>query len=163
MYCKTTLLSGLRGTFIAMLLGFAWLTVYAERAPIQSAAVLVYHRFGDHVSDSMTTRTSVFLEQIEALRAAGYHIIPLNELISGVYGQSPMPDKAIAITVDDGHRSFYEDALPIVRRDHIPVTLFIYPSAISNASYAMTWEQLREAMSTGLVQIESHTYWHPNR
>jgi Polysaccharide deacetylase len=42
------------------------------------------------------------------------------------------------------------------------VTLFVYPSAVSNAAYALTWEQLRELQATGLVDIQSHTYWHPN-
>jgi peptidoglycan/xylan/chitin deacetylase (PgdA/CDA1 family) len=52
--------------------------------------------------------------------------------------------------------------LPLVRKYHIPVTLFIYPSAISNAPYAMTWGQLREMKETGLFDFQSHTYWHPN-
>jgi peptidoglycan/xylan/chitin deacetylase (PgdA/CDA1 family) len=51
---------------------------------------------------------------------------------------------------------------PIIKRDKIPVTLFIYPSAISNAAYAMTWPQLAEMAQSGLVDIQSHTYWHPN-
>jgi peptidoglycan/xylan/chitin deacetylase (PgdA/CDA1 family) len=56
----------------------------------------------------------------------------------------------------------YTEMLPIVRRYSIPVTLFIYPSAISNASYALTWEQLKELRQSGLFDIQSHTYWHPN-
>jgi peptidoglycan/xylan/chitin deacetylase (PgdA/CDA1 family) len=64
--------------------------------------------------------------------------------------------------VDDGHSTVYTELLPRVLRHHIPVTLFIYPSAISNASYAMTWEQLAELRATGLFDIQSHTYWHPN-
>ena len=51
---------------------------------------------------------------------------------------------------------------PLVRKYHIPVTLFIYPSAISNASYAMTWDQLRELKKSGFFDFQSHTYWHPN-
>jgi peptidoglycan/xylan/chitin deacetylase (PgdA/CDA1 family) len=68
----------------------------------------------------------------------------------------------VVITVDDGHRSVYDTLLPLVRQYQIPVTLFIYPSAISNASYAMTWDQLRELTGTGLFTVQSHTYWHPN-
>jgi peptidoglycan/xylan/chitin deacetylase (PgdA/CDA1 family) len=52
--------------------------------------------------------------------------------------------------------------LPLVKQYRIPVTLFIYPSAISNASYAMTWEELRELRKSGLFDLQSHTYWHPN-
>jgi hypothetical protein len=42
------------------------------------------------------------------------------------------------------------------------VTLFVYPSAISNATYAMTWAQLTELRASGLFDIQSHSYWHPN-
>jgi peptidoglycan/xylan/chitin deacetylase (PgdA/CDA1 family) len=68
----------------------------------------------------------------------------------------------VVITVDDGHKSIYTDMLPLVKKYQIPVTLFIYPSAISNATYAMTWSQLRELKETGLFDLQSHTYWHPN-
>jgi peptidoglycan/xylan/chitin deacetylase (PgdA/CDA1 family) len=54
------------------------------------------------------------------------------------------------------------DMFPLVKDYRIPVTLFVYPSAISNAPYAMTWEQLRELQESGLFEIQSHTYWHPN-
>ena len=97
-----------------------------------------------------------------ALRQEGYTFLPLSRAVAGLRGQPPLPDKAVAITVDDGHRSVYTELLPILRREHLPVALFIYPSAISNASYAMTWEQLAELQATGLVEIHSHTYWHPN-
>ena len=50
----------------------------------------------------------------------------------------------------------------MLRRRGVPVTLFVYPSAVSNAAYALTWEQLRELQATGLVDVQSHTYWHPN-
>jgi peptidoglycan/xylan/chitin deacetylase (PgdA/CDA1 family) len=52
--------------------------------------------------------------------------------------------------------------LPLVEEYHFPVTLFIYPSAISNASYAMKWDQLAALARTGFFDIQSHTYWHPN-
>jgi peptidoglycan/xylan/chitin deacetylase (PgdA/CDA1 family) len=51
---------------------------------------------------------------------------------------------------------------PLLKRYRIPATLFLYPSAISNASYAMTWDQLREIKASGLFDFQGHTYWHPN-
>jgi peptidoglycan/xylan/chitin deacetylase (PgdA/CDA1 family) len=52
--------------------------------------------------------------------------------------------------------------LPLVQRYRVPVTLFVYPSAVSNAAYALRWEQIRQLQETGLFDIQSHTYWHPN-
>lgn len=143
----------------------AWIAVFLI-APVwaepDAAAILVYHRFGPTVADSMTTRTMVFEAQLARLRADGYHILPLSSLVAGLEGRAPLPAKALAITVDDGHRTVYSELLPIIRRERLPVALFIYPSAISHAPYAMTWAQLAEIVATGLVEVHSHTYWHPN-
>jgi peptidoglycan/xylan/chitin deacetylase (PgdA/CDA1 family) len=134
----------------------------SESAEGAAATILVYHRFGPVVADSMTVRTSVFASQLQFLRENGYTVVPLREIVSFLTGHGELPPRAVAITADDGHRSVFTDMKPLVEKYNIPVTLFIYPSAISNASYAMTWEQLGELKATGLFDIESHTYWHPN-
>ena len=127
------------------------------------ASILLYHRFGPVVKDPMTVRTATFRAQLDYLTQHGYPIIPLRTLVSYLLGQGPAPPaRAVVITADDGHASVFAEMLPIVREYHVPVTLFIYPSAISNASYAMTWGQLAELHRTGLFDIQSHTYWHPN-
>lgn len=125
--------------------------------------VLCYHRFGVEVADSMTIKNSAFAEQMEWLKTNGYSVIPLDMAMGYLKGTvKSIPAKSVVITVDDGHKSVYSDMAPIVKKYKIPVTLFIYPSAISNAKYAMTWEQLRELETTKLFHVESHTYWHPN-
>jgi peptidoglycan/xylan/chitin deacetylase (PgdA/CDA1 family) len=126
------------------------------------AVILCYHRFGPTVADGMTTRTATFEQQIARLRADGWQFVPLDAVIEGLRGRRPLPEKAVAITIDDGHATVYTEVLPIVRRESLPVTLFIYPSAIGNAKYAMTWEQLQALKDTGYFSIEAHTYWHPN-
>lgn len=147
------------------LFALAWIAVLWAApglATEHTAAILVYHRFGATVADGMTTRTSVFEAQIARLRQEGYTIAPLNQIVDGLAGKFEFAPRTLAITVDDGHLSVYTDLLPIIRREHLPVALFIYPSAISNASYAMTWQQLVELAATGLVEVHSHTYWHPD-
>ncbi len=129
-----------------------------ERVPI-----LLYHRFGPVVSDSMTVTTAVFRSQLEYIREKGFTVIPLRQLVDYYLRKGPPPPPgSVVIVADDAHKSVYTDMLPLVKKYHIPVTLFIYPSAISNASYAMTWEELREVKRTGLFDLQGHTYWHPN-
>ena len=133
----------------------------AEERP--AVPILVYHRFGPTVADSMTVTTAVFDEQLAWLRTHDYRIIPLRALLDSLHNPAnPVPPRAVVITVDDGHESVYRELLPRLRRERFPVTLFIYPSAISNADYALTWPQLAEIRDTGLVDVQSHTYWHPN-
>lgn len=146
-----------------LLLLFSSLPTRAD-APV-NVPILCYHRLGPTVTDSMTVTTDVFESQLRYLRDNGYTVIPLRALVDYRLGTAPPPPpRSVVITFDDGHRSVYEHALPLIRQYGIPVTLFIYPSAISNshAPYAMSWEQLGELAATGLFDVQSHTYWHPN-
>ena len=149
------------GTALAFLCG---LTGVGNAAASEAGIpILVYHRFADTVNDSMTVRISTLESQLRFLQEHGYHIVPLRAAVDWLRDPNAvLPEKPVVITVDDGHRSVFEKLLPIVLHDRFPVTLFIYPSAISNASYALTWDQLRTLKQTGWFDIQSHTYWHPN-
>ena len=141
-------------------------TAFAEQGTheaVSAVAILVYHRFSDTADDSMTVRVTTFEAQLRFLKQHGYEIVPLRAIVSWLRDPAAtLPRKAVALTVDDGHESVYQRLLPIAQREQLPVTLFVYPSAISNASYALTWEQLRTLRATGLFDVQSHTWWHPN-
>jgi peptidoglycan/xylan/chitin deacetylase (PgdA/CDA1 family) len=125
--------------------------------------ILLYHRFGPTVADGMTMTTSVFASHMKYLHDNGFTVIPLRQLVDYYRGKAPAPKpKSVVIVEDDAHKSVYSEMLPVIRQYGYPVTIFAYPSAISNAKYAMTWEQLRELKKTGLFDVQSHTYWHPN-
>jgi len=128
-----------------------------------SIPVLLYHRFGPVVADSMTMPTSVFESHLQFLHDHAYKVLAIRDLVDNYFklGIRP-PRRSVAISVDDGHVSVYSDMFPLIKKYRIPVTLFLYPSAISNASYAMNWEQLREIKDSGLFDFQSHSYWHPN-
>jgi peptidoglycan/xylan/chitin deacetylase (PgdA/CDA1 family) len=147
--------SGVIAAFI-MLLGLA-------TAEPQEIPVVVYHRFHPTQSGPTTVRTGTFEEQLTWLNEHHYHVIPLHKVIDALRrGRISVDAPAVAITVDDGHISVYTQMWPVIQQHHVPVTLFIYPSAISNVSYALTWKQLRMMQESGLVDVQSHTYWHPN-
>ena len=140
---------------------------YAATAPLaepdSGTPILLYHRFGPTVADGMTIKTSVFEAHLRYLRDNGYRVIPLRQLVAWKLRQGPPPPpKSVVIVEDDAHKSVYTDMLPLVKRYNVPVTVFIYPSAISNAKYAMTWDQLRALKRSGLFDFQGHTFWHPN-
>ena len=111
----------------------------------------------------MTVTTPVLETQLKAIQDNGYKVIPLSMLMAALGDSAvPLPERSVVLTSDDGHRSVYTDLFPLIKKLKVPLTLFIYPSAISNADYAMTWAQLQEMKASGLVDIQSHTYWHPN-
>lgn len=124
--------------------------------------ILVYHRFDPRTPGATTVTLAAVQDQLAWLDAHGYRVVPLRAAVAGLGARGGAAAREAAITVDDGHRSVYEVLFPLIRARRIPVTLFIYPSAISNAAYALTWSQLAEMQASGLVDVESHTYWHPN-
>jgi peptidoglycan/xylan/chitin deacetylase (PgdA/CDA1 family) len=147
------------------LLALVFCSTAASAAEDVAVPVILYHRFGPTVADSMTTKTSVFEAQMKWLKDNGYTVIPMRTLVNYLLGQGPPPPpKSVVLCADDGHKSVYTDMLPIVKKYNYPVTLFLYPSCISNpkAPYAMTWEQIAELQKTGLFDMQGHTYWHPN-
>ena len=90
-------------------------------------------------------------------------MIPLRQVVDFYLKKAPAPPpKSVVIVEDDAHKSVYSDMLPLVKKYNVPVTVFVYPSAVSNAKYALTWDQIRELKKTGLFDFQSHTYWHPN-
>lgn len=126
--------------------------------------ILLYHRFGPTVADSMTITTPVLTEHLDYLKKNGFTVIPLRRLVNYLNKSDlkPLPKKPVVIVADDAHQSAYTVLYPLAKKYDTPVTLFTYPSAISNASYAMTWNELREVERSGLFDIQSHTFWHPN-
>lgn len=152
--------------FIGIILLALCLAVPGAMAQEQvSVPVLCYHRFGPKVADSMTVTTKLFAEQMKWLKDNGYTVIPLRTLVNYLKGEGPAPAaKSVVITVDDGHKSVFTEMQAIVKQYKMPVTLFLYPSCISNphAPYAMSWEQLKALQQTGFFDMQGHTFWHPN-
>lgn len=143
----------------AFLLLSALRPVFASEA---SVPILVYHRFDPAKAAAMTVTTPVFAEELAWLADRKIAVIPLHALVDRLRDGAPLPSSSVVITADDGNRTVYTDMFPLILRYRVPVTLFIYPSAISNASYALTWDQIREMLRSGLIDVQSHTYWHPN-
>lgn len=129
--------------------------------------ILAFHRFAPEALDSMTLSTANFEAQLRLLQDLGCRVLPLSDWVAWRLARdrgepAALPPRAVVLTADDGHRSQFEVMAPRLRERGWPVTLFVYPSAISNASYAMTWPQLRELAADPRVSVQSHTYWHPN-
>lgn len=149
--------------FLLPLFFVACLSTQTVFAADTGVPILLYHRLGPTVADSMTMTTATFESHLKYLKENGYTVIPLRRVIDWYQKKAPAPPaKSVVIVEDDAHKTVYSDMLPLVKKYNVPVTVFIYPSAVSNAKYAMTWDQIRELKKTGLFDFQSHTYWHPN-
>ncbi|MGE4296150.1 MAG: polysaccharide deacetylase family protein [Campylobacterales bacterium] len=125
------------------------------------AAVLVYHRFDDARFPSTSISTERMREDFKWLKDNGYRVVPLKEVIESVKNRRPIDRKTVALTIDDGYKSFYESGLGVFKEFGYPFTVFAYVEATHDAfADFMSWEQLREVAEYGSVQL--HTYSHPH-
>ncbi|OGT53807.1 MAG: hypothetical protein A3E84_03780 [Gammaproteobacteria bacterium RIFCSPHIGHO2_12_FULL_42_13] len=132
-------------------------------AQLINIPILCYHNLNPSVPGSMTMTPQRFESEMKWLKDNGFTIVPLKEAVAYLQGKrASLPSKSIVVTVDDGWKSVYTYMQPILRKYNIPVTLFIFPQTISTGKNSLTWDQLRELQQTGLFDIESHTYSHPN-
>lgn len=123
----------------------------ASAGATESAVVLAYHRFDDDRVPALNTSTELLATHIAELRHGGYAVLPLAEIVSALRAGRPLPDKAVAITVDDASAGFYSRAWPMFRKAGLPVTLFLATDELDRGGPdVMTWGQLREMTAAGL-------------
>lgn len=124
--------------------------------------VLIYHRVGGGTDSAVDLDVPTFRAQMQAL-AAKHTVLPLDAATEALAaGQQP---RGVVITFDDGAADFCEHAVPIMAELGLPSTLYLVTSAPDAGALpwgppAASWAALRDARSTGLVAIESHTHDH---
>jgi peptidoglycan/xylan/chitin deacetylase (PgdA/CDA1 family) len=122
--------------------------------------ILCYHRFGSRNSQLAVT-PAAFEAQMDYLARNGYHVIPLSRLAGFVERGEPIPRKSVVLTIDDGYRSTYEVAFPILRKHGFQATVFLYSDFVG-APDALTWPQMKEMEGSGLINIQPHSKTHAN-
>jgi peptidoglycan/xylan/chitin deacetylase (PgdA/CDA1 family) len=126
----------------------------------QAITILCYHRFGPRPSN-LTVTPSAFEAQMAYLAKNGYTVLPLSRLPAMLEGREPIPRKAVVITIDDGYRSTFDVAYPVLRRHRFPATVFLYSDFVG-APDALTWAQMKEMTASGLIDIQPHSKTHAN-
>lgn len=130
-----------------------------EPTGFQTVPVLVYHKFSLTRADSMTVRKNDFERQMAFLKRNGYRVIPLKMLFAFLSYKVQIPEKAVVITIDDGWRSTYDIAFPVLQEYGYPATLFLYTDLVTGSSITLNWAQLQEMHEKGL-DIQCHTKTH---
>ncbi len=143
------------------LFSFRPLPTLAETDGTHSGATLfIYHRFGESKYPTTNVSAENFREQLAYLMMNNYHVISLSDLVGAIKQQAPLPEKTAIITIDDGYRSTYEVAWPILQSFGYPFTVFLYVKGVEEGYQDyMTWNQIRELQAAG-VDFQDHSYSH---
>ena len=125
-------------------------------APLSGAVILNYHRFGENDIPATNIRLEQFDAQIAELKSGAFHVLPLSEIAEALRTGKPLPDRTVAITIDDGYVSTYTEAWPRLKAAGFPFTLFISTDYIDGRVRGyMSWDQIRE-MAKADVEIGGH-------
>jgi peptidoglycan/xylan/chitin deacetylase (PgdA/CDA1 family) len=108
---------------------------------------------------SLTVKTEIFEEQMNFLTQKGYQPINPKQLYDGLNGNS-LPDKSILITFDDGYVDNFNDAFPILKTHNFKFTIFLPTGLMNSGPDYLTWAQLKEMGSSGLLTAGAHTWSH---
>jgi peptidoglycan/xylan/chitin deacetylase (PgdA/CDA1 family) len=141
--------------------------------PAPGIRILVYHDIRDVAPAEDPLRITVppmlFERQIRHLHETGARFLSLEDSARALAG-GDVPDRAVAITFDDGYHSFLTEALPILRRYGVPATLFVAVGYVGGAGFPfsagtlvsrpLNWLELQRIAATPGIWIGSHTTTH---
>jgi peptidoglycan/xylan/chitin deacetylase (PgdA/CDA1 family) len=100
-----------------------------------------------------------FAREMRALRARGYHAITLAAAVRAWRHGGPLPRRPVVLSFDDGYRSDFTHARPVLRRLGWPGVLNL---ALNNLRRGdITPAEVRALIRSGW-EIDSHTLTHPD-
>jgi peptidoglycan/xylan/chitin deacetylase (PgdA/CDA1 family) len=129
-----------------------------------------------------------FEEQLRFLARNGYYTATADELAAVLRGATPLPtSKTILLTFDDGHRSLWTIAFPLLKKYGLRAVSFVTPGWIEEAesrrftledvwtsqctladltrqeaqsNWLCSWQEIEAMHRSGVVDFQSHTLYH---
>jgi peptidoglycan/xylan/chitin deacetylase (PgdA/CDA1 family) len=137
----------------------------ATRLPI-----LMFHDISDQ-RKPISFPAAVFQRSMGRLHSNGFRTLTLLEMVACLQAGALFPDRSFAITFDDGYRTVYDQAFPVLQRYGMTATVFVTPGVTKPANSAerlpalegrtmLSWQEIREMQDAGM-DIGAHTCTHP--
>lgn len=131
--------------------------------------ILMYHSIlKDPARSGKFVITPAELEDdLKYLKRCGYTAVFIRDLSDYVESGTPLPDKPVVISFDDGYYNNYLYAVPLMKQYEMKMVLSpvgAYTDRYTemkdeNAYYAhVTWDEISEMSKSGLVEIQNHSY-----
>lgn len=145
---------------IGCMIPFRWMLQRVHFRP--EVVILFYHSISES-DDPYSVSPDVFDAQLSILKRVS-NPVSLNDIVAFANGNKQLPDGAVAVTFDDGYRDVLTNALPLLRRHHIPATVFISTrpmhDAFGNTHEVLSNAEIRRLAEDPLIEIGSHGVSH---
>lgn len=152
-------------------------SIQAAAAPTSSVLAFMYHIVltEENVADGMAlSEYAIYASELESdlqyLSQNGYTTIDTRDLLAYIEGRRSLPEKAVILTIDDGSYSVYLNVFPLLKKYNMKAVLYVIGEMIDEATAYTgdravmpdpycTWPEIAEMSASGLVDIESHSYY----
>ena len=142
---------------LAVILGCCAYLMYGAA---RSVPVLNYHQINDTAENALTVHVDQFEKQMKYLADNGYTAITPAEMLDAWQNGTPLPDKPVVITFDDGYVDNYKNAFPILEKYNLRASIFLISDYVGMYPNYLTWSQISEMQDSGRIDFESHTLSH---
>lgn len=120
--------------------------------------VLMYHALEAKPIPGDDITPANLAAQLALFQKNGYHVISLAQMVAFVDGQGRVPPNALVLSFDNGYRSQYTQAFPLLRQYHDPATFFLIGSWLRAGGapagiQPLTVDEVRQMVASGLVTV----------
>ncbi len=101
-----------------------------------------------------------FRDNMFALKSQGYQTVSLDDFYLFMRGEKELPDKSFVLTFDDGAKSAYYNADPVLKVLNYTAVMFVITGSSLDEiddAYYLNKSELAQAQQTGRWELESHT------
>ncbi len=154
--------------FIIMFTGtFIYTSVKAINENSIHVPIIMYHSILKSQSGTYTISPDILEEDLKYIAENGFTTITMTDLIKYVYYDSPLPEKPIIITFDDGHYNNLTYAVPLLKKYNMVAVISIvgkYTDSYSesdeaNPNYSyLRWKDIKQLIDSNIIEFQNHTY-----
>lgn len=131
--------------------------------------IIMYHNISE--IKNMLGPYVISVEQLEKdmiyIKNNGYTTVLMQDIIDFVKEGTPLPDKPIMLTFDDGHEGCFKYLLPLLEKYDMKAVISVVgsfsdyseenPCTVAEYSY-LTWEEIKELSKNSRIEFQNHTY-----
>lgn len=133
--------------------------------------ILMYHSVLDNAKrqGKYVILPETLKKDFEYIKQNGFTPITVADLIDYKNNKKELPEKPIMITFDDGYYNNYTYLYPLLKEYNFKAVLSVVgkytddyskDGEVMNNNYShATWKMLKEMQDSGLVELQSHSYY----
>lgn len=157
--------------FVFLILGMSTagmkkISVSAQEKGI-NLPIIMYHSIGENTGKYVIS-PKMLEEDLKIINEMGFTTLTSADLIAYKEQGTPLPEKSVILTFDDGYFNNYTYVYPLLKKYNAKAVLSVVgrfteeysnsTAPLNNRYSHITYEQITEVSNSGLIEIANHSY-----